>query len=65
MVQPEFRFGSQQPHTISEFLWSHPEAPIKTSRAAAGLFTIAQLGGKPERRSGGPHQTLKFNLLYG
>jgi hypothetical protein len=34
MVQPYFRFGSQQPHTISEFLWSHPEAPIKTSYAA-------------------------------
>jgi hypothetical protein len=50
MVQPEFQFGSQQPHTISEFLWSHPEAPIKTSYAAAGLFKIAQLGGNSERR---------------
>ena len=49
MVQPECRFGSQQPHTIREFLWLQPEAPIKTSYAAAGLFTIAQLGGKIER----------------
>src|ERR1035437_10855232 len=41
-----FRFGFQQPHTILEFLFLKPEAPIQPSWAAACLSRIAHFGSK-------------------
>src|ERR1035438_4772362 len=41
-----FRFGFQQPHTILEFLFLKPEAPIKPSWEAACLSRIAHFGSK-------------------